>query len=167
VTGNQTVTYTYDASGRKLRKQSATLGTTNYVNGIHYKTDGVIDFIRTEEGIARNHSNSYSYEYNLTDHLGNVRVSFYRHPSSRLLDDLQRDDYYAFGQRKVAKEGIDKYLYNGKELQEELGQLDYGARFYDPVIGCFNTTDPMNLKTDFTPNRMHNYTDNTSVKIRK
>jgi hypothetical protein len=26
--------------------------------------------------------------------------------------------------------------------------------------------DP-NLKTDFTPNRMHNYTDNTSVKIRK
>jgi YD repeat-containing protein len=105
VTGSQTVTYTYDASGRKLRKQSATTGTTNYVNGIHYKTDGVIDFIQTEEGIARNHSNVYNYEYNLTDHLDNVRVSFYRHPSTRLLDDLQRDDYYAFGQRKVAKMG--------------------------------------------------------------
>jgi|GEM_PF-827756 len=143
VTGSQTVTYTYDAAGRKLRKQSAALGITDYVNGIHYKPDGTIDFVQTEEGIARNHSNVYNYEYNLTDHLGNVRVSFYRHPSTRLLEDLQRDDYYTFGERKVAKQGTNKYLYNGKELQEELGQLDYGARFYDPVIGRWNVIDPM------------------------
>ncbi|RQO65399.1 hypothetical protein DBR40_23895, partial [Pedobacter sp. KBW01] len=137
------VNYTYTAAGEKLQKQAGGI-TTNYIDGIQY-TNNSIDFIQTEEGLARRNGSSYSYEYNLSDHLGNVRVTFYRNPNTNQLEVLQRDDYYAFGLRKepVAKAGLNKYLYNGKELQEELGQYDYGARFYDPVIGRWNVVDPM------------------------
>ena len=39
--------------------------------------------------------------------------------------------------------GEKEYLYNGKELQEETGVYDFGARGYDPVIGRFTTIDPL------------------------
>ncbi|WP_158800298.1 DUF6443 domain-containing protein [Pedobacter sp. L105] len=134
------MTYVYDASGNKLQKISNT-AKTDYINGIQYSA-GQIDFIQTEEGLARNNSGTYSYEYNLSDHLGNTRLSFYKNPVNGNLEVLQQDDYYAFGLRKSAKNGVNKYLYNKKELQEELGQYDYGARFYDPVIGRWNVVDP-------------------------
>ncbi|PTT02576.1 sugar-binding protein [Pedobacter sp. HMWF019] len=143
VSGTQNITYTYDALGRKLKKQSASTGTTNYIDGIQYKPDGTIDFIQVSEGVARNNNGTYSFEYNLTDHLGNVRTTFYKNPSSQSLEILQRSDYYAFGKQRVVKPGINKFLYNGKELQEELGQLDYGMRFYDPEIARFQTIDPL------------------------
>lgn len=40
--------------------------------------------------------------------------------------------------------GVENFLYNGKELQEDLGLdlYDYGARFYDPAIARFISIDP-------------------------
>ncbi len=142
------IAYTYDATGAKLGRVSAigTIAATDYVKGIQY-TNNVIDFIQTEEGIAFNSGGSYSYRYNLGDHLGNVRATFKMNGSA--IEVIQRDNYYAFGVRKSVNNDIgavsleNKYLYNGKELQQELGQYDYGARFYDPVIGRWNVVDPL------------------------
>jgi hypothetical protein len=74
------ITYTYDAGGQKLRKVSTTgSGTTNtdYISGIQY-TNGAIAFIQTEEGRANNNAGTYTYEYTLTDHLGNHWQSWRR-----------------------------------------------------------------------------------------
>ncbi|KIA92333.1 hypothetical protein OC25_16740 [Pedobacter kyungheensis] len=141
--GGKILNYIYDAAGRKLRKVSTENGSTitrEYVDGIEYNGNN-IDIVRTEEGLAqRNGDNSYSYHYNLSDHLGNVRYTFDVY--NGLIRQLQVDNYYSFGKRNSLAFGNNKYLYNGKEVQDELaGQLDYGARFYDPIVGRWARID--------------------------
>jgi RHS repeat-associated protein len=80
-------------------------------------------------------------------------------PSSVYIDNFQmstvsgalieENSYYPFGMLNNGLSSQDysdttnNYKYNGKELQKELSLnwLDYGARFYDPVIGRFHTQD--------------------------
>lgn len=141
--GSQGIDYTYDATGRKLRKVSAGI-TRDYAEGIEYK-NGTVELVMTEEGVARNVNGTYRYEYTLKDHLGNSRYSFDIYNGA--LRKIQKQDYYPFGMasNQFVSGDKNKYLYNGKEIQEELGwgAYDYGARFYDPVIGRWNVVDPM------------------------
>jgi RHS repeat-associated protein len=132
------LSYTYSATGEKLRKNSNG-AITEYINGIQYKPDGTIDFVQTEEGRANRSGTNYVYEYTLKDHLGNNRVTF-----DQTSGKVGEDDYYPFGlnAKRLTNAG-NKYLYNNKELQEELGQYDYGARFYDPVVARWLTIDPL------------------------
>ena len=69
-------------------------------------------------------------------------------------------NYYPFGgtlagtsyQRLGAQRN--KYRYNGKELQDDLGLdwYDYGRRMYDPMIGRFYVIDPLSMIfQSFTP----------------
>jgi RHS repeat-associated protein len=54
--------------------------------------------------------------------------------------------------------GENKYLYNKKELQEELGEYDYSKRFYDPTICRFTTIDP--LATEYPWYTQYQYAGN-------
>ena len=97
------------------------------------------------DGLVLKEGNSFDYQYNLTDHLGNVRTVLDENG-----DITQVTDYYPFGMaHHTYALDKNKYLYNGKELQDdvlsgtEFGNLDYGARFYDPMIGRWHVVDPL------------------------
>ena len=145
-----TITYTYDASGNKLRKQSPTLGTADYINGIQYGSTitGLPDFIQTEEGKAvLSGTTAYKYYYSLEDNVGNTRLTFDSSPGTATT--LQKDDYLPFGMEinRSVTSPKNEYLYNKKEIQEEIGQYDYGTRFYDPVICRWEVVDPLAEKS--------------------
>jgi RHS repeat-associated protein len=148
------VTYTYDATGQKLRKVAVISGvttTTEYIAGIQYKNSTTaVDFIQTEEGKAVPITTpyvGYDYTYYIGDNLANTRVTFDTKNGSA--QSQQITNYYPFGMEIDSTLANPKnlYLYNRKELQGEFTEYDYGARFYDPVIARWNTIDPLSEKS--------------------
>ncbi len=137
---SKNLSYTYSAGGQKLAKKVGS-NTTYYISGIQY-TNGNIDFIQTEEGRALPTGNTFNYEYTLSDHLGNNRVTFDQYHSQ----PVGETDYYPFGlnANRLMPSNANMYRFNSKEQQEELNdQYDYGARFYDPVIARWTSVDPL------------------------
>ena len=154
VTNKGTVTYVYDATGVKLQKKtvegSRTTVTTYLGSGV-YQND-TLQFFGTSEGRVRPNAtnSSFVYDYFLKDHLGNTRmvITDDYNVSSPILEAYS---YYPFGLQmsgislQVTGSLQNKYLYNGKELQQDLGldEYDYGARLYDAQIGRWHTQDPL------------------------
>ena len=166
ITGKNT-TYTYDAAGQKLRRVIGT-ATTDYLDGMQYDgtttTNPTLSFIQTEEGRALpKDATTYNYQYTLTDHLGNSRVNF--DTGTGTARQVQVDDYYPFGMEINTSTASPKneYLYNKKELQENLQLYDYGARFYDPAVGRWTTPDPLAEKSRrWSP---YNYAINNPIRF--
>jgi len=146
---NKYIDYIYSATGQKLQKVVSNgrgEGTTTDYLGNFVYNNTEIDFIFTPDGrIVPNSEGGFDYEYSLTDHLGNTRVSF--NQSGVVLQD---NSYYPFGMSMgesltyISDNATEnKYKYNGKELQDDFGLnwYDYGARMYDPALGRWHVTD--------------------------
>ena len=153
----QTIAYTYRADGVKVGKNVGGRlffsTTTDYLDGFQYQVSLVGDgqdssnflqFFPTSEGYFDFQQNKYIYNY--TDHLGNVRLSYFNNGSGT--EVLEENNYYPFGLKhggynELAGNPAYQYKYNGKELQTETGMYDYGARFYMPDIGRWGVVDPL------------------------
>ncbi len=164
VASQGTINYLYDASGVKLKKTAGS--SQSYYQGSVLKMDGRV-VVLTGEGRVVDNGGEWEYEYDVKDHLGNTRVSFGVDTVRAV--PLQYKDYYPFGMEmaKWYKSDVSatKYLYNGKELQEDYGLdlYDYGARFYDPQLGRFHTVDPK--ATDYYFQSPYAYAANNPIKF--
>jgi len=106
--------------------------------------------------------------YNLKDHLGNVRVVFIENGSSGIAYIMQENHYYPFGMQMNGswhnnQDVKNDYLYNGKELNTEIGLnwMDYGARYYDLAICNWLSVDP--LSDMYSSHSPYNYTLNNPM----
>ncbi|WP_408040247.1 RHS repeat domain-containing protein, partial [Tenacibaculum amylolyticum] len=91
------------------------------------------------------------------DHLGNVRLSYTDANNDGIItpstEIIEEKNYYPFGLKHKGYNNItnslgnsvaQKFGYNGKELNEELGLewYDFGARNYDASLGRWMNLDP-------------------------
>ena len=197
---NTRVDYMYDALGAKLQKtvvqynpvgdHSIVLTSVTDYLGFQYK-DGVLQFFPTSEGYVSHTKGSYSYVYNYTDHLGNVRMSYTKNPANPSeLKIIEESHYYPFGLKHqnynseeflfekkdsnlqlrapVVKEVLPfQYKYQGQERQDELG-LNWDSfkyRNYDYAIGRFMSIDP--LAEDYVYNGPYNFAENRVIDGRE
>ncbi|MBL7705931.1 MAG: hypothetical protein JNM21_10350 [Taibaiella sp.] len=107
VDGKGSITYVYDAQGKKLQKrvrdfEAQTTSTWDYIEGFIYK-DSVLQYILNEEGRSRPEAittgtqtgaTKFVYDYFIKDHLGNVRTTLAAEPASH--------EYYAMHELATA-----------------------------------------------------------------
>jgi RHS repeat-associated protein len=135
---------------------------TTYLAGFQYK-DNRLEFFPHAEGYVKYqyNENSYSYVFNYTDHIGNVRVSYSDIDKNGILGNehiqecpkqigstpppcqdlyvsaiLEESHYYPFGLKHEGYNSNNQqpnynYKYNGKELQTELGLNMYDMDMRD------------------------------------
>ena len=124
---------------------------TDYCGNCVYE-NGTLKMILIEDGYVTFDSNNQPvYHFYLQDHLGNNRVVANASGQAE-----QVNHYYPYGGLMAESTGgdVQRYKYNGKELDRMLG-LDwygYGARHYDGALTMWGTMDPLCEKNpDVTP----------------
>lgn len=155
-TGN--IVYIYNSIGQKLEKivtgaNPSIVTKTNYLGGFQYQSVNgstmALQIFPTAEGYVKNTAGVYKYAFNYTDHLGNIRLSYAKNPTTGVLEILEENNYYPFGLKHKGYNDYTpttyKYKYQGQERQDELG-LNWDSfkwRNYDYAIGRFMNIDPL------------------------
>ena len=155
--GSDQITYIYNAKGEKLASQTGS-SLTYYRSVMVYSKNGAaaeqLMYMLQPEGLVSKEGSAWAYKYFKTDYLGNTRALLAVRSGS-LVNELQNTDYYPLGYaHSMANLHLNKYLYSGKEYQDAsiggapLGLYDFGARYYNPLLGRWFNPDPANQFTN-------------------
>ena len=162
------IQYVYTAEGKRLEKtveENSVTTTTKYLEGFQYRNN-VLQFFPHAEGYVARSGSSYHYVFQHKDHLGNVRLSYARNPTSGLTEIIGENNYYPFGLQHAGYNNdvwlthgnseAQKYKFNDREFQAEL-ELNMTAmdfRQYDNALGRFMAMDRLTeLAPGITPYR--------------
>src|SRR5690554_4099730 len=168
---NKKIIYLYNANGQKIKKtifNSPNVSTVNYQSVFHYE-NGLLRFLTTAEGYVNFTTEGYNYIYNYTDHLGNIRVSYFLDLRTRSVAIIEENNYYPFGLKHNGYNNISppnnvyKYKYNSKEFQDELNLnvYDFHFRQYMQDLGRTTTLDP--FAEEFYDLSSYSFLNNTPV----
>ncbi len=148
-TSGKVVSYTYSASGQKLRMSVTNGETRDYVGPFQYLNNTLFDVANDEGRAVPDGANGYRFEYFHHDHLGNVRVVYRDSLNPQAPPFIsQYTDYDPWGLPQLnglnGGNSTNRNKFNGKEALSELGSglLDFGARGYDAQIGRWSVVDP-------------------------
>jgi RHS repeat-associated protein len=146
--------YLYDSGGNRVKKlvrnDGGSYTSTTNIDGVYeYLTDGTAEqslshVMDDKSRIAMVFEGDMfgdpkpPIRYVIEDHLGNS-VNEFGYDGS----NIEKEEYYPFGETSFASYQKKRYKYNGKERDEESGLYNYGMRYYSAWTCRFIGVDPI------------------------
>lgn len=137
--GSTTNEYFYDAGGDRVKKKVGNDPALVYIWGIAEYEGTDLKAFNTAYGKLLQSENGFQKLYLLRDLVGSVRV---------VVDEggnvIDYSDYFPNGETLPSRSAMDDIAerFNGKKTDDESSYLYYGARYYNPTIGRWMSTDP-------------------------
>lgn len=173
---NNTLKFIYRADGIKLQKTytyyasksgSTITENTDYLDGFQYESQDDISslkFFPTSEGYYDFEKKRYVYNYE--DHLGNIRLAYYKGDNNLATIDKETN-YYPLGLEYADYNGTYtqtpsyRYGFQGQEKQKETGWSSFKWRNGIPELGRFFNVDPLSEKYAYQSH--YNFSENRVV----
>ena len=145
--------YLYDEAGYRVRKTSASQGTTDYVFSAH----GVVLYEEKSSGDYKEYvfvfNDLFAKVEGKTTGDGSERKKYFYHDdnlgsTTAITDEsgnvVWKNDFTPFG-TQTGYEGTEEHdaKFTGKDYDEEIRLYYFNARWYDPELGRFISQDPI------------------------
>ncbi|SHM74498.1 RHS repeat-associated core domain-containing protein [Flavobacterium xanthum] len=158
---NPVIKMYYNERGQRIKKESFATGTSTLSSTDFYALDlsgnvmgvynklGNNSIVQTENPIFGLSRVGVYYRggvknYQITDHLGNVRAVIKKETSNGTTTMISYADYYPFGEQLPGRNSLSNYRYafQGQELDKETGMEAFQLRLWDGRLGRWLSPDP-------------------------